>query len=118
MVGAIPQNSTDHPWRGWSRQHLAAFAQEASPAVTLNSRANLLVVGSWQLETLEEPGHITIGVINVDGAYLEYDPAPRFGVGIGHWLAVGEREVKVVTNYQAVARMEETTLERTMFAVD
>jgi hypothetical protein len=95
-----------------------ATAQDATPVATPDARANHTVVGAWQLAILEDQGHITTGIFNGDGTYLEYDADPRFGVGIGLWLATGEREVQLVTNYQVLAWTDETEPERKMFSVD
>jgi hypothetical protein len=97
---------------------LPAFADDASPDATEHSRVDHPIVGAWEMVILEGHPLPTIGMFNADGTYVEFDPDPRFGLGLGLWIPTGDRTAEVVCNFQRPARFEQEGVERAMFAVD
>jgi hypothetical protein len=76
-------------------------AQVATPDA--DPRAGHAIVGAWQLQLDSAPDHVSIALFNANGTYVEYDPDPIYGLGLGVWLATDHNSAQVVTNVQAPA---------------
>ncbi len=95
----------------------AAFAQDATPEAAGIERADHPIIGVWHADLVDEVKPSTM-LFDADGTFMEYDPDPLFGVGLGLWLPRNDQTVEVVYNVQRPARFEETDPEGKMFAPD
>lgn len=93
----------------------AAFTQPATPEVAGTVWPDHQIVGVWHADLVAGSKPSTM-MFDADGTFVEYDPDPLFGLGLGLWVPRDDEVVEVVYIVQRPARFEEDDPVARMFA--